>query len=67
MGQSHLEQALHKGQQLSPQPALYGNVHVEFGQAVLVPLSLLGEQPEFITIGNPDYDRAALVRLINRA
>ncbi len=67
MGQSHLEQALHKGQQLSPQPALYGNVHVEFGQAVLIPLSLLGEQPEFITIGNPDFDRAALVRLINRA
>lgn len=65
-GEKKLEQALRKAAKADPQPALYANAHVELGEAVLTPLALLADEPAYITIAKPDYDRAAMVRLLNR-
>lgn len=65
-GETELEQALRKAASSQPQPALYASTHVELGKAVLTPLSLLDGAPKYITIAKPEYDRAAMVRLLNR-
>ena len=64
-GELALEQALQTAASRSPQPALYASAHVELGEQVLSPLALLGEKPEYITIGKPEFDRVALVRMLN--
>lgn len=65
-GNAHLEAAILSAAKTEPRPALLASVHVEQGQAVLLPLSLIADKPDYCTIAPTHVGKAELVRALGR-
>ncbi|MCB1628720.1 MAG: hypothetical protein KDI51_02420 [Xanthomonadales bacterium] len=65
-GNEHLEKAVLSAASADVRPALLASAHVEQGQAVLLPLSLIADKPDYCTIAQTHVGKAELVRALGR-